>query len=481
MIGIARFQRSLVPFAAAALLMIGLLAGSAVATAPFLPLLGIPMAASALLMLRRPSLAVLLFFVQLPFTSPLVDSFFPAKLQGGRPFFALLIVSVVHAWLFRNTLPRRLSSTDGMVFAILGLSFVSLFRSVIGFAEVFDLYLASTLIPLAIYLAVRPLNLTTVDLDRLLDALGVTAALIAALLCLERIVQLNFFNPSDQLIGWNIYATEATYRVSGPFVNPNNAGAFLVMGAALLARHLRGDRRLLVTVALATIGIAIFFTISRAAYLALALFVTIWQLHRGRLTRIVGAAIVGGIVAAMFAPFLITNETVSEGILNPSSWLYRFTLLETAWRMILSGPEKIIFGFGYENFRYLAHDFAPESFAQVPKIRGAGMPVHNDFLAIMIHYGVLGFGVFSAVIWKIVVRGLDLRRQALALGNRRGADRVVAVLAIVMVQLVMSTSHVPFSTYQLATLFWLAAVVLEHHGRALISPRLGERERELAP
>ena len=459
-----------------ALLMIGSLTGSAVANAPLMPLFGIPMAISALLMLRRPALAVVLFFVQLPFTSPMLDSFFPAKLQGGRPFFVLLVVSVVHAWLFRNTIPRRLNSTDGLVFVLLGLSFVSLFRSVIGFAEVFDLYLASTLIPLVIYFAVRPLSLTPLDLDRLLDALGVVAALIAALLCLERIVQLNPFNPSDHLIGWNIYATEATYRVSGPFVNPNNAGAFLVMGAALLTRHLRGDRRLLAKAAVATIVVAIFFTISRAAYFALVLLAAIWQLHRGRLTRMVGISIATGIVGAMFVPFLISNETVSEGILNPSSWLYRFTLLETAWRMISSGPEKILFGFGYENFRYLAHDFAPESFAQVPKLRGAGMPVHNDFLAVMVHYGIVGFGVFMALIWKVVVRGLDLRRQALARDNRKGADRVVAVLTIVVVQLVMATSHVPFATYQLVTLFWLAAVLLEHHGQALISiPPRGRR------
>ena len=251
------------------------------------------------------------------------------------------------------------------------------------------------------------------------------------------------------------------------------------MGAVLLVSQSRRRSRALTNAALGVIAVAIFFTLSRAAYLSLALLFLVGQMHRGRLTRMTLGVCGGCVVAVLLAPLSAANETVRDGVLNPSSWLYRLTLVDTAWRMVSSGAREILFGFGYENFRYLAHEFAPESFAPVPQIRGAGMPVHNDLLAMLIHYGLLGFAAFALLIGRVLARGLRLRRAALRRGDRAGADRVIAVLAIVLVQLVMSVSHVPFTTYQLATLFWFAVVILEHHEAALIAPAppLSEQER----
>lgn len=450
------------------LLGIGVVAGSAVTSTPLLAVAIVPLGLILVRVLRRPTEALLLFLVQVPFTCPLVDAFFPAKLQGGRGFLIILFLSFGHAWVFRRTARRRLVRIDGLALAFLTISFLSLFRAVIGFSQSFDLYFASTLVPLFVYLVIRSLPMRAVDVDLLLDMLAVVAVLIAALLCVERVTHFNFFNPSNTLAGWNEYASDATYRVSGPFVNPNNAGAFVVIGMAFLGRHATGARRTLVRITWAMMAVAVFLTISRAAYLAVAIVFLFAQLHRGRLNRILLLGVFGAVGAAMLLPFLLANETVSEGVMNSSSMVYRLTLLGTAWSMLSSGGWELVFGFGYENFRYLASDFAPEAFAAVPAVRGAGMPLHNDFLAILIHYGVVGLAVFLGLIWKLLSRAWQLRARALAAGDSRGANRAVAICCIVLVQMVMSTAHVPFATYQLATMFWFAAAVLAHQKQAFL-------------
>ncbi len=442
------------------------LAGSTVAAAPLVAVLALPAFLLCAYAVRRPVVALSLFLVQLPFSSPLLDSFFPVRLQGGRGFLILLLLALAHAWTFHGTVRRRFTRMDGLAAAFLLITFFSLFRSVLGFGESFDLYFASTLVPMLIYFATRSLPLRGRDVDDLLDVLAWSAIVIALFLCIERVIQVNIFNPDGALAGWNDYATTATYRVSGPFVNPNNAGAFVVIGMTLLARHAGGTRRVWVWGALFMMALAVFFTISRAAYLAIAAVLVLAQLHQGRMSRFLLFGVIGAVSCAALLPFFLVRETVAEGVMNSSSVVYRLTLVDTAWKMLSSGSWELIFGFGYENFRYLASQFSPENFAAVPAVRGAGMPVHNDYLAVLIHYGVIGFAVFISLIWRVFRRAWDLRRRALARGASAAADRAVALASIVLVQLVMSTSHVPFATYQLATLFWFAAALLAHHDEA---------------
>jgi O-antigen ligase len=455
------------------------LAGSTVATAPLLAVAALPALFLATYALRRPVVALAIFLAQVPFSSPLLDSFFPTRLQGGRGFLLLLLLSLIHAWTFRSTAHRRFTRMDGLAAAFLLITFCSLFRSVLGFGESFDLYFASTLVPMLIYFSTRAINLRGRDVDDLLDALAWSAVVIALFLCVERVTQVNVFNPDGALAGWNDYATMATYRVAGPFVNPNNAGAFIVIGMALLARHTGGSHRIWVWSALLVMALAVFFTISRAAYLAIAAVLVLAQLHQGRMSRFLLFGVIGATACAAFLPFVLVRETVVEGVMNSSSMVYRLTLVDTAWKMLSSGGWELVFGFGYENFRYLASQFSPESFAAVPAVRGAGMPVHNDYLAVLIHYGAIGFVVFISLIWRVFRRAWDLRRRSLAHGVSAGADRAVALASIVLVQLVMSTSHVPFATYQLATLFWFAAAILAHQDEAFGVE--GDRGQERIP
>ena len=427
-------------------------------------------AAVAVAAIRHPVLALTLFLAQVPFSSPLLDGFFPAKLQGGRLFFLLLVVSVLHAAVFRRTQGRRIVFFDVVLAGYLALTVGSLVRTLMPLREAFDLYLATTLIPIGTVLCVRFIRFDADDIDRVLDLLAGCAMVVAACLLVERALFFNFFNPADALAGWNAFAGQATYRVSGPFVNPNNAGAFLVMGMALLARR-RGEDSATpwwVWAGLAVIAAALFFTISRAAYLAAGLVGVIYAVHRGRGAAIAAATVLG-LAMVLASPWASNSETIQSGVMNPSSMIYRLSLLEAASQMLTAGPVELVLGHGFENFRFLGNDYAPWIFAPVTPERGSGMPVHNDFLALVIHMGLLGLGAFIVLLALATRSGLRLRRRALKSGRILEADRAVALLAIGVVQVVFAVTHVPFATHQLATLFWFSAALLVYQGPGLLA------------
>lgn len=418
-------------------------------------------AAVGVVAIRHPMLALTLFLAQVPFSSPLLDGFFPAKLQGGRPFFVLLVASILHAAVFRRTQRRPVAFFDVALAGYLVLTVASLLRTLMPLREAFDLYLATILIPIGVVFCVRFIRFDASDVDRILDLLAGCAMAVAGFLVLERVLLYNVFNPGDALAGWNALSGEATYRVSGPFVNPNNAGAFLVMGMAVLARR-RGSRLVTPWWVWAGLGlgsVALFFTISRAAYLAAALVGVIYALHRGR-ASVLGAVVAVVAVVVLAGPWAVNSETVQSGVMNPSSMIYRLSLLEAAGEMLTAGPGELFLGHGFENFRFLSSDYAPWIFAPVMPERGAGMPVHNDVLALVIHMGLVGFVVFSSLVLCVIRTGSKLRKRALAAGDIQEADRIVALMAIGVVQLVFAMSHVPFATHQLATLFWLASALL---------------------
>ncbi len=181
-------------------------------------------------------------------------------------------------------------------------------------------------------------------------------------------------------------------RAYGGLPHPNILGGYLVVSLMLLltvfGRHYRPG---LVWVLYFIQLSALFFTFSRGAWLALAVFLLIflWQDQRPR--WLAAAALVFVFYGWLFSP-LLDSRLMGIGRLETISKNERLTQYSEAWSLVKQAP---FFGTGPGLYTLAWHNLRPDQPVW------ALQPVHNIFVLALAEWGIVGLALLGLAIVPI--------------------------------------------------------------------------------
>ena len=267
---------------------------------------------------------------------------------------------------------------------------------------------------------------TRAALLRVLMGLGAVAV---ALQCYQRWVQ-----PDWMMLG-RTQAEQFISRSSGPFGIPNSMAAFLLLllpaaGTLALRRRTGAFSRLLYGGLAIVFAVGLVLTISRGAWLGLALALAAWPLFatgRHWFWRLGAALIVVASVLAAGAALYFTLPKVKERLdllVRDMGEKTRPIMWRGAWRIFQDHP---VFGGGAGAYDMLFEKYRPEHYQDEPNW------AHNDYLNTLSDYGLTGFVLFfgaGAVVLGCCLRGAA--RDPNSSGQGLEDPLVVQALAIGM-------------------------------------------------
>ena len=381
----------------------------------FLPSLAL-LAILGLLLLVRPWLGLPIIALALPFYQP------------GKPFLGkvfsmveILTLLTAAAWVARLVLGRlgwglpsrfrlrrlRLSALDWGVAALVLLGILSLLwaeEGRVAARELRTVVLESALF----YTLLRTLIRRRADAWLLVDAWALGAVLIAAV------------GIGQWILGEGVITAEGVWRVRGFYGSPNNLALYLgrvfPLALAFAAFWPGGQvagsagsparaRRWLYVLAAAVMGLALFLTYSRGAWLvgvpAALLFLAAL---RGRRTLAV-AAVVLLLAAALLLALAGTERLASLLETEQGTTFFRLQLWRSSLAMVGDHP---ILGVGLDNFlyQYRSHYVLPTAWEEF----NLSHP-HNLILDFWLRLGIAGLAVLAWLLVGFFRRGWRLYRS----------------------------------------------------------------------
>ncbi len=260
-----------------------------------------------------------------------------------------------------------------------------------------------------------------------------------AIFAILQFVLLWFFKDTSQLLYSN--------RVIATFGQPNFLGAFLVMSLPFAWFNLKQVRRgwkAVILFLMIVIVLGIFSTLSRSAYLGLAVLALVWGFYHYRmfLTGIILSVALFAILANLL-PNLVYSQWYKFQVDTVSKWTAENRLV-IAQKSIELIAQKPITGYGLENYFY--------AFPSVVKPKDIGLQdivvdsSHNLFLDLAVQTGLIGLALFLAILILTIIRGLKKDNFAKA--------ALCSVIAFITIHQFSVLSVVPLM------LFWLSLGII---------------------
>ena len=230
-----------------------------------------------------------------------------------------------------------------------------------------------------------------------LMALGVITAVLG---CYQR------FGKSDWLMLGRVQSEPFIGRASGSFGAPNSLAGFLILlipavGALAFRRGARVSGRVGWGGLALVLVVGLVLTISRGAWLGLAVALAAWPLvaGNGNWWRRLGLAVaVAGILAIAGGVVLASSPRARERfgyLVRDMGEKTRPIMWRAAWGLFREHPAV---GSGGGSYNVLFERFRPEQFPDEPKW------AHNDYLNTLSDYGAVGFGLLlgmgGVVVWR---------------------------------------------------------------------------------
>jgi O-antigen ligase len=226
---------------------------------------------------------------------------------------------------------------------------------------------------------------------RTLMSVLLTLAIVAvALGCYQRFVR------PDWLMLGRVQAEQYQGRASGPFGIPNSFAAFLLLlipavGAMAARRSATAIQRVFFGWGFIVLVFGLGLTISRGAWIGLALGLVLWPLVNGRwlwrrrLSMAAGALV--GVVIVIAATYLVAPQVRARfaALVHEAGERSRPILWRAGWKLFRAEP---VTGTGAGSFNVLFERYRPEGFLDEPRW------AHNDYLNTLSDYGAVGFALF---------------------------------------------------------------------------------------
>jgi putative inorganic carbon (HCO3(-)) transporter len=268
---------------------------------------------------------------------------------------------------------------------------------------------------------------------------------------------------------------EATgYRIAGPVGDPNFFALVLLILVPISLDRLVSERRLplrlLAALALGSCLLAIIFTFSRGAFVALSLL-GLYAVLRYR--RFVVGWLLGIVLAVLLLQYAVPEkytarlETLLDFLpgsqrnpLSEPAFYGRATEMRAAWYMFQSSP---VWGVGLGNSPYRYVEYSIRS--GMPGVAGP-RAMHSLYLEVAAESGMLGLAAFTAVLW-FAFRGMQRARTQLVAAGR---SDVVSMLDAVQAGLIAYLAGALFLHGAYPRYFWFMVAV------ALAIPNLARHE-----
>lgn len=197
---------------------------------------------------------------------------------------------------------------------------------------------------------------------------------------------------------------ESDDRLGGSVQNPNYLAAGLLSAAVLAAGLIpvvsRPRSKWLLGCALLLIGAGLLATGSRGGLIAVAVATAAaLLLMRGQRARVGALAVAGVVVGGLW--FATVSGSVVERVWEFETGNGRVDLWSIAWRI---GEEHPVLGVGWDNFRAESPDYVlrPGQLENVNLIVETPKEVHNAYLSFFAETGVVGLGLWLAVVFALM-------------------------------------------------------------------------------
>ena len=263
------------------------------------------------------------------------------------------------------------------------------------------------------------------------------------------------------------------HRIAGPIGDPNFYAQILVALVPFALERLWNSRSWLLRVAafwaLVACGLAIVFTFSRGAFIAVAVVIAIMFVRRPPRLPLMIAAIVGVVLLVRFVPdqYIERLQTIPDAVLNfdsgttsEVSFRGRISEMTVALNMFADNP---ILGVGVNNYPAQYLDYSRSLGLDS---RREQRPPHNLFLEIAAESGILGLIVFGSVCVIIFQRLIGAENLLSAAGKRDDASLLWALrLSLIGYFICGIFLHAAFPRYM-----WLLL------GLAMVMPQVAQNE-----
>jgi putative inorganic carbon (HCO3(-)) transporter len=258
-------------------------------------------------------------------------------------------------------------------------------------------------------------------------------------------------------------------RIGGTIGVPNVAGAYLSVMLATAAGVLFADLgkmyKWLAAAVLGLGGIALIFTYSRGAWIALVFAITVlcFVVWRQRGTSLKVPVVILAILTLLYVPF---GSSISARLFgdDQGSANSRIPLNKLAFRMIADNP---LMGVGANNFTVAMDQYATSEFR-----REWLWAVHNKYLLILAETGTGGLLAYLAFLLSTLRRGW----QCWKFGDSQFSPLALGFVAGILGHMVHQSVDL-FRDRPLQQLVWLTAGLLVAMHRILAA----DQPRELAP
>lgn len=373
---------------------------------PILPIAGVFGIIFALITVRDANfgLLALVFIVYSRFSDVMVNNNAPSIL---RPYIGLLILGIASRWIFQRELSRDWVRVTGFVLAYAVVVFTSLFYAAnfsVASESGLD-FLKDGVITIILVILINKAHIFRKVVWTLL-IVGIFLGSISAYQGLTGAYDQDFWGFGRAGIHNIVDATEGN-RVTGPMGDPNFYAQLMLVLIPLALNRMVSEKhwflKIIAVWALAAISLAVVFTYSRGAVVAIMTMGLFAMLHRPpRISDMVLGILLFSILLT-FLPSGYTERlaTIPEifggenSLRGEVSFRGRASETITAWLMFLDHP---IFGVGVNNY--------PEYYQKYSRTLGLDPRVeqraaHNLYLQVAAETGLTGLLVFGWILWAI--------------------------------------------------------------------------------
>jgi O-antigen ligase len=226
------------------------------------------------------------------------------------------------------------------------------------------------------------------------------------------------------VLGFGIFTFDG--RMTGLIGNPNFAGGVIALSYPYIFYELRTKETLLL-LATSAAAVAVFFTDSRGAIIALAVAIMLLFLKHAPIKKVA----VYGIILACIGIYFFPNRL-------SSSFDSRTIIWQKAWSAVQQKP---VFGWGLENFSTAFQaQLLPEGDFDLKRIRVD--KAHNEFLEMLVATGIVGATLYVVTVGYTLWILLKNQTKSSASVMYSTAVSVVAFIILAQVNVLSITEYI---------------------------------------
>ena len=274
---------------------------------------------------------------------------------------------------------------------------------------------------------------------RFLKVSIVFAGLVVAILGFIQLVVLPDFTVLDKALGWDPHKN----RLTSTFFDPNFVGGFLslclsvILGEFYLPKKTQYKK--FFTLSFPIIILGIFLTFSRSSWAMAGIIFIVFGLFKSK--KVLLCAILIIFSAYFFVPRV---QTRISGVTDPSDSA-RFRLI--SWKNAIEiSKDNLLFGVGFNTFRYYQKDFGFFGSGLLGGNSGAG--TDSSFLLILATTGIVGLILFLTAYFLNMLRNFNV------------ADLKKLMIFSILAGLFVHSQFVNSLFYPQIIFFWTMLLVL---------------------